>query len=465
MGNNHRLLKTIALIAALLFSLPALLADDSYLLEILPTKKVIYVKNTGLPGNTSIHDMLMMMPELLNRGSDDLFDNYDIQYDGKSTESGRDAILLNTWIGEIEKVEITTSPTVTQQKNGVSGIINIIPHQLNEGFGGEAALTGTTEWDVIPTVNLEYKNKKLELRGGLSLEYYRPTFSSRIEDVSDVIRVVETDTTHQRYCQETAKLCMKYKFSDKDNIKAWVWESWSNDFQETSKYRMEGPVTLNLSSTDGLEVTRRNTAEKDLNVTAIAEYEHFFNAGAKVNVTANYQYNKLESVTGTDEAQSAFISGHINPNNLNGEVKFTIPVSSIRRGAAAIETGVNSTYQSDIVTANRSSSLYLSPFFTFKYEGDVISANGGVRYTYYSRSCSFGDEPTFRRNDHDILGNVNVVWQIVPHHALRFLTARNLLRPTDMMLYPEPLWIQSQGEWHVGDKDIMPAHVTTAELS
>ena len=197
----------------------------NYMLEILPTKKVIHVKETGLPGNTKLREFLGILPELLQRGDDGLFTNYDIQFDGKSTGSARDVILETTWIGDVEKIEITSSPTVTQQKSGQGGVINIVPVKLKEGFGGNVTLDASTEWDAMPSLNLNYKNKKLEIRGNLSLEYYDIVKDKEYKTTYDTYKVEALDSLWLKNYLQTAKVNMVYTFSEKSKLKAWFWES------------------------------------------------------------------------------------------------------------------------------------------------------------------------------------------------------------------------------------------------
>ena len=105
---------------------------QNYALEVLPDKEVIYIKKLALPGNLSVKDLLLMYPSILNRNVENAIERYEVQLDDKTIGAANDEILVATKLREIEKIEISSSPSVTQQKNGQGGVINLILNKPEE---------------------------------------------------------------------------------------------------------------------------------------------------------------------------------------------------------------------------------------------------------------------------------------------------------------------------------------------
>lgn len=433
----------------------------NYMLEILPTKKVIHVKETGLPGNTKLREFLGILPELLQRGDDGLFTNYDIQFDGKSTGSARDVILETTWIGDVEKIEITSSPTVTQQKSGQGGVINIVPVKLKEGFGGNVTLDASTEWDAMPSLNLNYKNKKLEIRGNLSLEYYDIVKGKEYKTTYDTYKVEALDSLWLKNYLQTAKVNMVYTFSEKSKLKAWFWESGEVYDEKRKAYRSEVP--LNPLTNKFGEYAENTSFSRNQNINARTEYEQVFNGGGKVNIDVGYQHDNNAK---WKERSRKDIDKQVSPFTVDGEVKLTLPISTMTRGKGVIEFGANTYYTKDRSDVTDNSSHNLAVFGTFKYTGSRISVNSGLKYTFNEMSHSYGTPGgVFEKKAHDMTGNVNIVWQMAPHNALRLLASRNYIRPGMDLLYPFMVWQPENERWFCGNPKLESAYLNTAELS
>ena len=145
-------MKKLIFVFALVLGCMSSYAGD-YTIEMEPSKQIIYLSRLGLPPDTTLETLLKTMPELMHRG-DILFDNYDIQCDGKSVGESRDVILLQTRVDELEKIEVTSSSVATQSRNGQSGTINIVYKTPSDGFGGDVNVSASTEVDLIPSVNV-----------------------------------------------------------------------------------------------------------------------------------------------------------------------------------------------------------------------------------------------------------------------------------------------------------------------
>lgn len=434
----------------------------NYMLEILPTKKVIHVRESGLPGNTKLSEFLVIMPELLQGGDDGLFLNYEIQFDGKSTGSARDVILGTTWLGDVDKIEIISSPTVTQQKKGQGGVINIIPVKLKEGIGGNVSFDANTEFDAMPSFTLNYKKNKLELRGNLSLEYYNATKDRFYDTVTDTTITRSADTLWVKSYLETAKINMVYTFSERSKLKAWFWESVELDDEINKVYRDISPVN-EISSKPSFIFIDGSKISELMNINARTEYEQALKRGGKFRVIAGYQNQNRSD---WNDGKRSDRTDHLSPYDVDGEAKFQVPVTTITDGVGEIEAGMNTNYTADLSKTISNTAYNLSTFGTFKYTGDKFSLNCGVRYTFNKMTTTrekVGE--TFAKENHDFTGNVNVVWQMAPHNAWRLILSRNFLRPDMSMMDPSFVWQSEHNGWQKGNPLLESAYINTAELS
>lgn len=448
-------MKKLIFVFALVLGCMSSYAGD-YTIEMEPSKQIIYLSRLGLPPDTTLETLLKTMPELMHRG-DILFDNYDIQCDGKSVGESRDVILLQTRVDELEKIEVTSSSVATQSRNGQSGTINIVYKTPSDGFGGDVNVSASTEVDLIPSVNVNYANNKLELRGHASFEYYHPEKQTIYENVLPLKTITGYNTNTEKYLQETARLNLKYKFDKSNTLKAWLLETFNNSDNNqykdiTTVYDRSAEYGKGWYYSEHQYDTLLNHSRM-LNVSAKAEYEHLFRPDAKFVVFAGYE-------TSNKKDNNAFSY----PNTLDGEVKYEGVVWSNEDHMVKIKPGVNVSYQDKRFQDNTSRSLYLSPYFDFNYKYKGLWVNGTGRYQRYNRSNRVDGYDGFNAAENDFVWNANVQWQVRPHHALRFSSSRNIIRPADNMLYPGFVYYPSTRKWMYGNPDLRRSSVYEFEL-
>lgn len=437
--------------------LPATLAAQDYILEVLPGKKVIHVKNLAMPDQTSVQDVLMMVPELMSRG-DELFNYFDIKYADKSVGEGRDVILVQTLLEDVQDIEISTSSVSTQSRNGQSGVINIVPRSLPEGFGGEALLDGTTEWDAMLGADLGYKNDRMELRGKLNLEYYRPDEYVTFADITPQRTVSGVDETIESYLQQTVKVDFKYDISKRDQLLVWLVESHGMDdtrdiIDRKTVYDMSGEKGKGWQYVED-ESDTVDSSERSVDFDMAAQYAHKFDNGSSVNVSGSYSMNRSRNTVSESH-----------PETFDLAAQGAGAVLDANGHKLTLKGGVNATYKILRSSDMDVNSLYASPFCELDWSHNGLSVEATARYQYFDRSIQpLNGSTPYGSVEHDVVASINSLWQVCPHHALRMSVSRNLVRPTDMMLYPGLTYYYTLDRYLRGNPDLKRSYIHAAEL-
>ncbi|MCQ2183872.1 MAG: outer membrane beta-barrel family protein [Bacteroidales bacterium] len=460
------MIKKLPILLILLASVSSALKAEDYMIEIKPDKKILYLQRMGLSPNTSVKDVLNMMPELIERGGDDkyYFENYDIQVDGKSVGNGRDVVLEQVKVAEIEKVEISNSPSVSQQKNGQGGVINLVQVKLSEGLSGDVYMTASTEPSIMPSVNLNYKTKKLELWSSFHFEYYSPRITSDFQEFSPGKEITGIDTNKKKEILETAKINIKYHISPKDMLKAWIIENYNFGSTDINAYRH---ISWDKSAEKGPGWMYNETSEtksggrgSEMSLLTMAEYEHLFRKDFKFVVSAGYERTATRSMKQADKPEAIST-----PQSLNTEIKLEYPIISDEGKSLIFKIGLNSNYSHSVNRFSRGGTLYESPFAEFRWAGKKLFVNAGARYQYNARKYSADNLKEATSINHDFTANVNALWQIVDHHALRFMVSRNLLKPNESKLYGEYVLNPDTGAWILGNPNLFNAELHTFKTS
>ncbi|GEM_PF-5103434 len=424
--------------------------NRDYIIEIKPTKKFIHVDQLGVTDNTPIMDVLESMPELLGRPSLDgsLLANFSIQIDGRDVGQSRDVVLNQTMAATVDVIEISTSPTVSEQQNGTGGVINIkLKPIAKEGVSGIAMLKLSTEWDVQPYVTLDYKKDKFQLRSMVTMEYYQPTDYGYSRTKTDEKEIDVLDTTRSHYLQETAKLNLRYDPTKNDQVEWFVWESFArdkatSDIQYRELEQLADPTTFQ-------ELKYKDQQEKfmqDITAEAAMKYKHtYYTHRGAFESEIKYSYmphgeevkrmeeNRTLYALGGNYYDTTYITRH--SHEVMGKVcsKHSVIHSDIedlelKYGADvkyqfgnSYTTSITSAYAQPIVqhdTTNPIGSLYVSPYLEMKYEHQKWFLQGGARYQYYQAPTGHSHQT--------VTGNISASCAIKQDHNLRLILARNI---------------------------------------
>ncbi len=426
---------------------------QNYALEVLPDKEVLYIKKLALPGNLSVKDLLLMYPSILNRNVERAIDSYEIQLDDKTISSAKDEILVATKISEIEKIEISSSPSVTQQKNGQGGVINLVQNKPDkDGFSGSASLFTFTSVDVMPALNLDYKHGGLLIRGKLDLEYYNAKKEYEIHEKDILYEIYGKKWVRDVYWDQFAKFDLVYTSPSGNNVfKFWLSEVVDRN-DNTSHVNHHKILDKTFEKGEGWTFNEYSESEDKVrtrmfSLMASSQFEHFFGKDHRIKLSCDYNYARMNDYKDQDREQTIY------PKNFQAEMQYKVP---LLKGdySLIMESGGNYTGSADKVYAQKNSSVYASPYLNLKYKHAGWAINAGARYQYYKYLTS--------RNDWTF--NLNMVWQLLDHHALRFIGTKNVARPSESMLDDSFVKSPLDGTWHRGNPDLMPSSIYTAAV-
>lgn len=427
---------------------------QEYTLKVDTDKKIIYIDKLNLPGYICASEVLQILPEFASRENES-FNTYDIQYDGKSVGMSRDVMLVQTRLQEIEKIEISTSSVSTQQNGSYSGTINFIPRKADEGTGGELFLDGSTMPVVMGTTNVNFKKNRFTLRSFATVEGYWPSSKKQFEKYNSEEYTRGTQYTDVNYFEETARVNLEYETKN-GTFKGWYMESLQcdNNFQK-DVHRTEKDMSRTAGEgmalvTDDTQLS--NSRSSSFSIYAKGQYEHRFNPDSKLKIYAGYEGNPTTS--GDDLTRK---------NLFDAEVKYLVPV--LRRGERlfSIETGGNTTLTKKESPHIGVRSTYLSPFATLKFKSPKWSVEVAGRYQYFNRDIMLLEKDPYDNKSNDFTANANIIWQFRPHRAIRVMAYRNIVRPSDIMVFPGLNQDYDQGILVMGNPNLKPTLIHSVE--
>lgn len=425
------------------------------MVEIKPDKKIIHVNELGLSPNTCVREVLSAMPELLDRSSADIFSNFNIQVDGKDAGKSRDVVLMQTKIVEVDVIEVSTSPTVSEQKNGEGGVINIKLKAIDkEGLSGSVLVDANTSWDFQPSVLLNYKKGKFTLRSSVMTEYFQPTeYVDGLKEMP-MQKAQINDTTRTKFGQETAKLQLQWNPTERDEITIYTWETFGMAHQQTRS----GEVLWINQVTDAnpqWNESRTGTVcdmhQRQLKAEGQVSYKHTYIRGGELKIEADYnyvpdlqrsQYNRYDADpfparVGVDDKWKTDLDQHT--HQVFGEISSKhVLLKPDSPHHLDMKIGANVTYDfgegREIIADNRhidttytrEGNLHASPFLEWNYDYNGWYIQLGARYQYFRYGQPLGNDYVYVDN-HTWLGNLSVMWQVKEHHNLRFVAARNVV--------------------------------------
>lgn len=455
-----------------------------HVIELKEDKTIIHPELLGYNENTTLKDVLLLLPELISRTTGWAIANYSVQLDDKDVGDAKDVVLLQTRLVEIDCIEVSNSPTVSEQVNGHGGTINVKLRNPEEGTHGTTSLGLSTYWSVQPSLYLTHKKDKFTLRSTMLFEYDavnddRDREILRKRDVSDLHRTLflENEKRYADILGQTVKLDMRYDFDAQNTLKFWAFENGAFN-NGTSHMEAESHTALTKDTVFYYRFGRddKHVNNRDIFVSALAEFEHQYKAGGSLVINAGYNYHPTFNYT-LQDADGAYFSGKKNAYNIRRgllheftgkvESKHTLPIAN-QEHDLQFKYGVNVNYSRDLSekldsvwwnldapsilaeTQYNVNTLYASPFIEWTYGYRGLKIQAGVRYQYYSRDFRLEQRygqpllsttdtlinPNETLRNHDVSASLNVTYEFSKQHRLRMIAARNLVRPDNTQAYP-----------------------------
>lgn len=474
--------RKIILLACLIFVVFAPARAQKHAIELKTDKKIIYPELLGYNDNTALEDILQVLPELINRSTGSVIANFSVQLDGKDVGEAKDVVLKQTHLVEIDCIEVSTSPTASEQSKGQGGTINVKLRAPEQGTHGMAQLGASTMWAVQPAVYLRHKSNQLELRSAVLLEYFAPSLPVRRESLRKSTPesphrtlYLENENRRTQGLGETAKLDLTYHINDRNHLRFWAIETGNfshvnADVTAESHTPIQGDTILQLR----LGQNRQISDQRNIRLNALTEYKHQYASGGELVIEAGYNYQPNYQLThdrpegayyNNTDARNQYSHSIKNIHEISGKIKSKQPLPLPHPDHRLdMEVGINATYgdnrsaYTDSVwnfrlvpmrqdTRFNARKTYVSPYLEWEYTWKDLTAKAGVRYQFTHRDMDYTlpddldlvliDQSLQRQknNIHDVTANLFVSYAIHPQHRLRLMWARNLIGPSDWQSY------------------------------
>lgn len=422
-------------------------------------KKVIYTDSLNLPRQTTAKTVLSMMSELLQRPGVVVYSNYDIKVNGMSVSDASDVALANLDIQDVEKIEISESPTSSYQKNGQGGSINLVLRQQDtddNGIWGSAGVDVTYPSGIAPQVHIGHRSKKFYISGlALSDIYNNNNKTENLAFVDDKIQSVSVKNFDEKYRSLLANVLMEYSPDSRNLFK----------FNLSESYAYGEEITVPNYDVDQ---TRREEY-KTTNLRALVSYKHSFNRST-LNLEAQYNYRPDNHETFIPQEQQLWV--HQDKQALGGKVEYSANLqkpSSPYSLKLAIGSNFNFTFANEdldyIDLKNNQNTVneidpvnntgFVQPFMSLeaKFGQFRMKAQGEFQHYRYDMSKF---EDSFSTTSNDITGQVIVEWHFKPNQMFRLFGARALQRPSENAMFPVKLYYPSNMLYVKGNANLLP---------
>lgn len=253
-------------------------------------KKVIYADSLTLPKSINVGALLRLLPELLQRSGDYITSNYEVQVDGVAVGASTDAVLGILQLEDIERLEVSNSPTASDLNGGMSGAINLILRPLagkKKDLSGKAAVGVSTEWSATGDVLLDYKSDKLSVRGLAFGEAYKQS-----KDKKYYINNIPDGKTEETYNNQMARAMILYTPNSRNELKLTLTESLNYDgekYTDLSRSEFDDITPDNLPST--------NERKRGIQINMRLNYDYQFSTSHKLSLSGQYTHSSKREWT------------------------------------------------------------------------------------------------------------------------------------------------------------------------
>lgn len=423
-------------------------------------KKVILCDSLNFPSNITVHQLLYLLPEMLNRPGNVSFEKYDIKVEGMSVNEASDVALSHLHIEDVEKVEVEESPIASYLKNGVGGSVNIVLRKngrKSDKIWGSASLAASYPLDISPEVLVGHHSEKFMARGLILGDIYNNNSDQTREVFNDENQLLSAGTNHEayRYRSQLASAFLQFMPNSKNNFKLNVSESYKYYSCTETPNMDNSSVSTNKS--------------KDVNLNALVNWEHRFTPRTKTIFETQYRYNPGSTDKYFPSVQK--YKDSFRNHNVGGKFEFQTALLPARnRNSLNLKAGCNFNFVLDshdiyshiFVTssetnANPSNNTYfVQPYLTLDFTSGKFRAKAITQFQHFRYNIDrMVDNYNISRND--FTGTLLAEYHFTPHKNLRLIFERKLSRPNGGQLFPTMIFDYENINYVKGNPLLTPA--------
>lgn len=362
--------------------------------------------------------------------------------------------------GDIERIELITTPPSNFDAEGNAGFINIVfKNNPNEGFNGSLSLTmgygrGTTP---AASFNFNYRHKKLNLFGSYSFmridfiqDFYLYRSVSNLPDTRETSIYSRRDAVQRNH---NLRLGADYQLSPKTVIGAvagtydnkWSMDAVNNSLMLVNKAKDTSVVLINDEINQWhhymVNVNLQHNISPTQRISFDADYLYYFD-----NNPTNY-FNSYYNAAGNLINDERTTSGKKTPIHIwVGKADYMTTI-----GKAEIETGIKGTasqFTNDVMVQNLDQNQWVTNYdYTAKYNlkehigaaygslqinpTEKLTLKAGIRYEYtYSHLGSANDPDLVNRKYGNFFPTFYISNKINDASTINFSYNRRITRPT-----------------------------------
>lgn len=382
----------------MLMSIP-ILAQGTRPVRVNFDTKVIYTDSLTLPNSINVGALLRLLPELLQRPGDHTLSNYDVQVDGVSVGESADAVLAVVQLADIERLEVSTSPATSDLNEGLSGSINLCLRPIKtkrKGTSGKVAVGVSTERSAMSDLQLDYRGKKVSVRGMAFGENYAASATERIS----LPEKVETES-HDNYRSQLARAMITYKPDDRNELKLTLTEGSIYD-----KYSYDDTTAIAQASTPELPTLTQRQRKAQI----ISRLNYGYRLSDAYRLKASVQYGYKPKHEWLRNEQDELLKDKQSADN-------TVKASANLTGSGKLSDDNGSwTYNVGAKASLATSNDQLMTLASMTMHYGAMRLKAGAEYQWN------------KKGKNDWTGRMVMEWMLNPGNRVRLLMNRQLSR-------------------------------------
>ncbi len=471
-------------------------------IEFTPEKKIFNVSETPVSNTGNAGDVLNNVPSVSvdNDGNISLrgSQNVKIMIDGKPITQDVPTLLESIPASSIESVELITNPSARYEAEGETGFINIVLKKNDSfGYNGTVSLSGATRDKYNGSINLNLKNKKVNIYANYNFQvasqYFNGTNTTLFDNTSTVTTLTQPSLSNTRMNSHLGKIGVDYNITDKQVLGFSTTISYRNrnqnentlynGFDNTGALSTQSN-TNNLEGRKGLNYTGSltyNAKFKDPRETLYLEATYSHSKDDINNDITNQQYidnyvpgdfpTGFQNTAETDLQHLAYFQAdYSHPFGKDSKLDAGIKSTYRQNGDDFTSTHFNDTINQWVYDNSVSNNFDYKEYINAAY---LIFASKIKDFGYQvglrteatnTKGTLFTTGQTFDKKYIDFFPSVSLTQKLGPQNEFQASYSRRINRPNLRMInpfidYSDPLNLKQ------GNPDINPEYIDSYELS